>query len=324
MLSCKVGVTNVNVIDYNEKQLRSWSGRGLLKCPVCGEKLIYKHGLVRIPHFSHEKDKECIYTYFENETKEHHLSKIFIYNILKNNKLINNLELESYIPETKQRPDLCFEFNGLKYVVECQCSPITVEEIQERKELYKLNNIIDIWIFGAEKFNENKPIACQNFLDTYLILNPFEEQLVLRKNNGCRCYKILDDLINILLIFKDKYYKMGFYHSKALIINNTIDFLFRNFNTDNYSSSLIISNLFSLLKDNSEILIKIEPNDSIKDIRNLDEYFNYIIFTGKNDIYLKGSDYYKLENIISKYKIDYCVYDLPFKVTNNRGYCYYI
>jgi competence protein CoiA len=67
---------------------------------------------------------------------------------------IKNLQLESYIPSTKQRPDIYFEVDEQKYVFEFQCSPIATEFI-ERRRLYQLANITDIWILGLEKYNLN-------------------------------------------------------------------------------------------------------------------------------------------------------------------------
>lgn len=306
----------MNVVDYTEKELRTWSRKKILKCPICEERLIYKHGLIKVPHFAHEKDSDCTYTFYENETKEHHLSKIFIYKMLKDYETISNLKLEGYISETKQRPDLYFEHDGFKYVVECQCTPITIEEIKERKTLYNLNNIIDIWIFGTENFNEDKPVACQNFLENYLILNPFKESFVLRKQNYYRTYKKINKFSEVLSLYKNTYFDIEKHHDKALQINKIIDFLYQYLNLNTYSC--ISNNICDLFDENDEILIRIEPNDSKKDIKTIDEYMEYLAFTGSVNIYLKGSEFNKLTNVFRNYRYDYNV-NLPFKIINNRG-----
>lgn len=304
MLSCIIGKTKINIVDHSEIDLRLWSNKGILKCPICGEKLIYKNGLVRIPHFAHEKDSECKYTFFENETKEHYLSKIFMYKKLKNISSILNLKLEHYIPETKQRPDLYFEFQGLKYVIECQCSPITLREIKERKDLYKLNNIIDIWIFGTEKFKDNKPIACQNYLENYLVLNPFKEDIIFRKINSLKRYKTINNFTEALHTYKNMYYETEKYHKQANKINEIVNYLYNFLEFNNYS--IISNSICNLLAENNEITIRIEPNDSKKKLLNIIEYFNYIIVTGKNDVYLRGSETYKVSSSL-------------FEIVNNRG-----
>lgn len=186
MLSCKVGNTLINSIDYQEKDLRSWSKRKLLKCPVCNNSVVYRNGLIKMPHFAHEKDSDCTYSFYENESKEHASGKVLLYKALKKIDSINNLKLEAYIPETKQRPDLYFEINKQRFVIEYQCSPPLLSEFKERRELYKLAGIKDIWIFGTEKYNYNptgklKMKAVEN--DWFIIeqrlyyMNPFEEVL---------------------------------------------------------------------------------------------------------------------------------------------------
>ena len=70
---------------------------------------------------------------------------------IKKQNGVTEAVLEGWIPETKQRPDIMFKYNGKKYVIEYQCSPIATEYV-ERHELYKASGIIDIWICGIEKF----------------------------------------------------------------------------------------------------------------------------------------------------------------------------
>ena len=155
MLSCIVGNNYVNTVDYDKEELKKWSKKGILKCPVCNRKLIYRHGEINEPHFSHEKDSECIYTFYENETKEHALGKVLLYKWLKSLENVSNIKLEGYIPETKQRPDLYFEIDNKRFVIEYQCTPILKSEYNTRHELYKLNGIIDIWVAGLDKYHKD-------------------------------------------------------------------------------------------------------------------------------------------------------------------------
>ena len=157
MLTCKVGENIVNTFDYNDEQIRKWSNKSILKCPVCDGNMIYKHGLIKIAHFAHEKN-ECTYEYYEPETEEHLMGKKMIYDMLfkfQLQGLITNVKLEYYIKETKQRPDLYFEKDGERFVIEFQCTPIASEYL-ERCELYKLANITQLWILGTEKYNIEK------------------------------------------------------------------------------------------------------------------------------------------------------------------------
>ena len=154
MLTCKVGEEIVNTIEYEDGQIRKWSNKGILKCPVCESKMIYRHGEIKIAHFAHIKDADCADIYSELETEEHLKGKKFIFEWLKTQEGINNLKLEAWIPETKQRPDLYFEVGGKRYVIEFQCTPIATQYL-ERHRLYQLAGIFDIWILGIKKYNIN-------------------------------------------------------------------------------------------------------------------------------------------------------------------------
>jgi competence CoiA-like predicted nuclease len=239
LLSCKVGSEQINVVDYEEKQLRKWSRKKILKCPVCGGVLVYKRGLIKIPHFAHKKDSDCIYTFYENETKEHAIGKTLIYKWLKKLPNVKNLKLEAWISQTKQRPDLYFEIDDKKHVIEYQCSPITLKEYLERKELYKLNNIMDIWICGTENFNfklngrlKMKALDKQLFLSSSLYyINPFEEVIY-------SVYARSDYVVDFYKIRQQKFSDLNnFYVEEGKIflsqtINDNFVIRLKNFITD--------------------------------------------------------------------------------------------
>jgi len=151
MLTCIVGKTNVNTFTYKEQQLREWSKKGMLKCPVCGEKMLYCHGDYKIPYFRHEKNSDCPDIYSEGITQEHIMGIKILYEWLSNLEGIENLQLEKWIPDTRQRPDIYFVKDGQEYVIEYQCSPISTK-FNERRDLYRLQGIKDIWILGMNKY----------------------------------------------------------------------------------------------------------------------------------------------------------------------------
>lgn len=94
---------------------------------------------------------ECEDKYFESETEEHLNGKRDLFEWIKKQNCITNAVLEGWISETKQRSDVMFEYDGKKYVIEYQCSPIATEYV-ERHELYKASGITDIWILGTERY----------------------------------------------------------------------------------------------------------------------------------------------------------------------------
>lgn len=137
--------------DYNRANIKQFSKENKLTCPICGKTVEYCHGQVKIPYFRHKDKEECFDKYSENETKEHLIGKMDIYNILNNIKDISDLELEGWIAETKQKPDIMFKYKNQQYVIEFQCTPISTE-YRERHNLYRENGIKDIWICGTRKY----------------------------------------------------------------------------------------------------------------------------------------------------------------------------
>lgn len=153
MLTCKVGKTIINCFDgkYDKSTLKNWSDKNILKCPGCGDDYEYCHGDISPPYFRH-KNKECEGYYSEPETEEHRYGKQLLYKWILEQDGIKNCKLEAWIPETKQRPDIYFEIDGNKFVIEFQCTPIATEFLK-RRELYRLADIKDIWILGKDKYN---------------------------------------------------------------------------------------------------------------------------------------------------------------------------
>lgn len=94
---------------------------------------------------------ECSDLYSESETEEHKIGKRDLYEWISKQDGVSNAVLEGWIPETKQRPDIMFEYNGNTCVLEYQCSPIASEYI-ERHNLYSSAGINDIWICGTDKY----------------------------------------------------------------------------------------------------------------------------------------------------------------------------
>lgn len=157
MITCKVGssIVNCHEGEYSKSQFKEWSDKDVLRCPVCNGRYEYCHGMIAPQYFRHKDKTECNGLYGEPETPEHIKGKIMIYEWLQKIQKevgITNLQLESYIKETKQRPDIYFEQKGRRYVIEFQCTPISTEYLK-RRELYKLANINDVWVLGLENYH---------------------------------------------------------------------------------------------------------------------------------------------------------------------------
>jgi hypothetical protein len=200
ILSCKVGKRMINTVDERFSEIKKWSQKGILKCPLCGSEMIFKNGLIKVPHFAHKDECTEDVGFWENETKEHHLGKQFLYKWIKQLAGVENIQLEKWIPETKQRPDIAFELYGEQYVVEYQCSPITLEHLQERKRLYELNGLKDIWIFGSSNHSFMKLKSPEKWLidqfNRVYYFDPIEDIFIKKEKEH-----------NGIIYNKERYYK---------------------------------------------------------------------------------------------------------------------
>lgn len=142
----------VNCYDGNclSEDLRSASREDRLTCPACGGLYEYCHGVVVQPYFRHQSKDNCDH-YSEPETEEHMVGKKNLYEWICRQDGVSDAVLEAWLPETRQRPDIMFKYNGKPYVIEYQCSPITDEYVC-RHGLYKSAGVKDIWILGVQKY----------------------------------------------------------------------------------------------------------------------------------------------------------------------------
>lgn len=133
-------------------------------CPGCKQKVFYKSGQRMAPHFSHYA-KEACRTFSEGETKEHLAGKKQLYKwLLSSNECV---EMEAYLPELKQRPDLLWRRKGKKSLaIEFQCSPLPRERMIERTKGYKNNGYEVLWILGKQYHIGQKLTAFQKLFMT--------------------------------------------------------------------------------------------------------------------------------------------------------------
>ncbi|PKC53710.1 hypothetical protein RhiirA1_478716 [Rhizophagus irregularis] len=114
-------------------------------CPQCKQPVQFKIGSVKIPHFSHLSNNDCDLRFSEGESEAHLLGKQQLYELFQSLQL--NVELESYLPFIKQRPDLLVKTSkDNTFAIEFQCSTISKEKYLYRSKGYLDNNIIPIWI----------------------------------------------------------------------------------------------------------------------------------------------------------------------------------
>lgn len=163
MLTCKLGDSIINCYDgaHSKETLKSWANKNILVCSACGKPYEYCHGRIVHPYFRHKEKDQCEDKYSEAETEEHIEGKKSLYEWIKAQEGVCDAVLEAWLPETHQRPDIMFKYNGEKYVIEYQCTPIASQYL-ERHELYSAAGIHDIWILGTEKYLDKSEHASKN------------------------------------------------------------------------------------------------------------------------------------------------------------------
>nr|WP_198044835.1 competence protein CoiA family protein [Lysinibacillus timonensis] len=183
----------VALTEQNERfVLRTSTPKAMLKklrdhhqfyCPQCKEQVQFKIGSIKIPHFAHQSNSQCDMYFSEPESEQHLLGKEQLLQMFSSQGF--EVQLESYIPDLNQRPDLLVNTNsGITYAVEYQCSPLPSERFLLRNKGYKSLQISPIWIFatppnlsskmGIEKISLNEQLQQfvvryhnQDFLMTY-------------------------------------------------------------------------------------------------------------------------------------------------------------
>jgi hypothetical protein len=143
-------------------------------CAICKQPVRLKGGInynknSRDAYFAHNKDsadcpiktdatqneKERITKIYLNikESIEHIKIKNWLKEILCNDNRFSNISTEKVVKgigdeKEWRRPDVQFDFNGKKYVIEIQLSNTFLNVIAARESFYKTNDIPILWIFS--------------------------------------------------------------------------------------------------------------------------------------------------------------------------------
>ena len=132
--------------DWNRQQLLTLRLSESFFCPVCKSSVQLKIGTKRVFHFAHEEGAECTENN-EQETPYHLKGKLLLYGWLK--QKYPQTEIEKYIKEISQRPDIYVEVLPHKYAIEYQCSRISYEIFERRTINYVKMGITPVWILGG-------------------------------------------------------------------------------------------------------------------------------------------------------------------------------
>lgn len=134
-------ILNSNIPKTALKQLRQ---KTKFYCPHCKEQLQFKIGTFKIPHFAHNSKSLCDQRFSERESERHLLGKEQLFQFFVSQHI--DVQLEPYLQNINQRPDLLVIEDGHRFAVEFQCSPISLEKREQRNKGYKRDFIRPIWI----------------------------------------------------------------------------------------------------------------------------------------------------------------------------------
>lgn len=128
-------------------------------CPGCQEAVFLKKGTHKMAHFSHYPGSNC-QQFSEGETLEHVQGKLWLHQLFS--RSFAKVELEPYLPELQQRPDLLLPDQRL--AIEFQCSPIPIDLVAERTAGYQKHHYRVIWIAGSPVMASKSLTALQKSL----------------------------------------------------------------------------------------------------------------------------------------------------------------
>ncbi|MBD5823299.1 competence protein CoiA [Lactococcus petauri] len=139
---------------------------GPFYCPACKSPLRLKKGKIKIPHFAHISVQNCD-SWSENESAQHLGLKLSLYQWFKKKEKV---ELEKYVPEIKQTADLLVND---KLAIEIQCSPLSLQRLEERTVSYKEKGYYVLWLQGRDLWLKNNLSSLQKNLLYYSAVRGF-------------------------------------------------------------------------------------------------------------------------------------------------------
>lgn len=193
----------------NKAHLHALAKAKELYCPHCKKHVFFRGGPKRIYHFYHERHVECSFV-GEPETQEHLGGKLAIYHWLKEKHPKAYVALEERITKTNQIADVYVDFgNGNKVAFEIQCAEQSAEKWLERRKLYAVAGIKDIWLFGA---NFYKDIPAEDITDDEVVLRlKYPQQFVNEKDRSVYFLDVKHKSIKYVVLFFEVRYRWKFW-----------------------------------------------------------------------------------------------------------------
>lgn len=110
-------------------------------CPACGEELVFKSGVMRIPHFAHFAHSPCQY---RGESESHLYAKVQIWDGLRRDSDCAEVEFERTIGD--RRPDIWAVIRGYPIAIEVQNSETTIADLAQKLSDYQRMGLYCIYV----------------------------------------------------------------------------------------------------------------------------------------------------------------------------------
>lgn len=128
-------------------------------CCECGSLVRKRGGNRRQDHFYHLAPNE--------NCRQNGKSLVHLQVQLYLEQLIGNgIVLEKRFPQIQRIADVCWEKE--KLIFEIQCSPISIQEVDERNRAYRSLGYQVVWILHDARFNQKRISAAELFLEAQL------------------------------------------------------------------------------------------------------------------------------------------------------------
>lgn len=121
-------------------------------CSYCKEGVILKVGSRRIPHFAHQRTSSCSRAL--GEGAYHEQGKVDLYRWLVQQGY--SVQLEVFLSEINQRPDLLLQLGKKRIAIEFQCASIPLKLLISRTNGYHQLGITPLWFLGGNRMKRSK------------------------------------------------------------------------------------------------------------------------------------------------------------------------
>lgn len=174
---------------FSTKDKYNLGKKKLLLCPVCKTSVFFCEEGEKIAHFTHHKAGDCplsTYRSYDYTSSQHHDNLVEKFVVLVRNQFSSIPVYPDYYINNELFTDIYFELEDVKIAIEVQFKNFNNNTFLKRRELYKQNNIKDIWFFVQEdgEFSIGSP-----YQRSYYRMNNRELYFYEIKEQVCKIYK---------------------------------------------------------------------------------------------------------------------------------------